>query len=161
MHTDVGTHTHACGVCARSHHTWLILWLSCDVLLSLSNSILNLPISSLSFVLASSAAWCWATIHPAVLHWGTSRLAPALHDDKHTDLFLCTSAGTLIGDIFRSTIAMSKGMRTKTNIYHLHVDSKKKWYKWTYTQNRATGIENKLMAVKGKWGEKNKLGVWD
>ena len=127
MHTDVGTqtHTHTCRACAHSHHTWLILWLSYDVLLSLSNSILNLPISSLSFVLASSAAWCWATIHPAVLHWGTSRLAPALHDDKHTHLFLCTSAGTLIGDIFRSTIAMSKGMRTKTNIYHLHVDSKK------------------------------------
>ena len=31
---------------------------------------------------------------------------------------------------------------------------KKKWYKWTYLQNRPTDIENKLMVTKGErgWG---------
>ena len=35
----------------------------------------------------------------------------------------------------------------------------KKWYKWTYLQNRnrVTGVENKLMVTKGG----DKLGDWD
>ena len=39
----------------------------------------------------------------------------------------------------------------------------KKWYKWTYLQNRnrLTGIENKLMVTKGERGGRDKLGVWD
>ena len=29
----------------------------------------------------------------------------------------------------------------------------KKWYKWTYLQNRLTDIENKIMVTKGeRWG---------
>ena len=38
----------------------------------------------------------------------------------------------------------------------------KKWYKWTYLQNRnrLTDIENKLMVTKGETG-RYKLGVWD
>ena len=40
----------------------------------------------------------------------------------------------------------------------------KKWYKWTYLQNRnrLTDIENKLTVTKGERGrERDKLGVWD
>ena len=41
----------------------------------------------------------------------------------------------------------------------------KKWYKWSYLQNRngLTDIENKLMVTKGERGSggKDKLGVWD
>ena len=54
----------------------------------------------------------------------------------------------------------------KTNTwYHSHVESKK-WYKWTYLQNknRFTDIENKVMVTKGESedaGGGNKLGVWD
>ena len=46
-------------------------------------------------------------------------------------------------------------------IYHLYVGSKK-WYKWTYLQNRSrvTNVENKLMVTKGIGGG-NKLGDWD
>ena len=38
--------------------------------------------------------------------------------------------------------------------YHLHVESKKKWYNWTYIKNRhrPTDIENKLMVTKGERG---------
>ena len=41
--------------------------------------------------------------------------------------------------------------------------SLKKWYKWTYLQNRnrVTDAENKLMVTTGgKWG-RDKLGDWD
>ena len=36
--------------------------------------------------------------------------------------------------------------------YRLYVESKKKWYKWTYLQNRNrfTDVENKLMVTKGE-----------
>ena len=41
----------------------------------------------------------------------------------------------------------------------------KKWYKWTYLQNRNrhTDLENKLMVTKGDSGDggRDKLGVWD
>ena len=41
----------------------------------------------------------------------------------------------------------------------------KKWYKWTYLQNRNwfTNIDNKLLVNKGESGEwgKDKLGIWD
>ena len=43
----------------------------------------------------------------------------------------------------------------------------KKWYKWTYLQNRnrLTDIENKLTVTKGdsgeEWRGREKLGVWD
>ena len=47
---------------------------------------------------------------------------------------------------------MEQLRQRKANItwYHLHVGSKKKWYKWTYSQNRNRGIdvENKLMVTK-------------
>ena len=46
----------------------------------------------------------------------------------------------------------TKWSQTKTNIiYHLYVESKH-WYKWTYSQNRLTDIENKLMVTKGESG---------
>ena len=32
----------------------------------------------------------------------------------------------------------------------LHVKSKKKWYKWSYVQDRFTDFENKLMVARGK-----------
>ena len=40
---------------------------------------------------------------------------------------------------------------------------KKKWYKWTYLQNRnrVTYVQNKLMVTKGEKGERDKLGEWD
>ena len=39
----------------------------------------------------------------------------------------------------------------------------KKWYKWTYLQNRnrVTDVENKLMVTKGDRGARNKLRDWD
>ena len=49
------------------------------------------------------------------------------------------------------TIILSEVRQGKTNTtwYHLYVDLKK-WYKWTYLQNRnrLTDIENKLMVTK-------------
>ena len=43
--------------------------------------------------------------------------------------------------------------KPKTNVwYHLYVESKKKWYKWTYLQNRNRETENKLMVTKGERG---------
>ena len=51
-------------------------------------------------------------------------------------------------------IILSEVSQTKTNIicYHLYVESKKKWYKWTYIQNRnrPIDVENKLMVTKGE-----------
>ena len=39
----------------------------------------------------------------------------------------------------------------------------KKWYKWTYLQNRNRhiDIENKLMVTKGERGGRDNLEVWD
>ena len=39
----------------------------------------------------------------------------------------------------------------------------KKWYKWTYLQNRnrPTDIENKHTVTKGERRGRDKLGVWD
>ena len=39
----------------------------------------------------------------------------------------------------------------------------KKWYKWTYVQNRnrPIDIEHKPVIIKGKRGARDKLGVWD
>ena len=52
-------------------------------------------------------------------------------------------------------IILSEVRQRKTNIiYHLYTESEKKWYKWTYLQNRnrLTDIENKLMVTKGESG---------
>ena len=53
------------------------------------------------------------------------------------------------------TVILSEVRQRKTNIvwYHLYVESKK-WYKWTYLQNRnrITDVENKLMVTKGEKG---------
>ena len=132
-HTD--THTHAEYVLTHTTHgSSYDCPIMCSCHLAVQPWIFPSPLWFLLW--PPSAAWCCAPMHPAVLHWGTSRLAPALRDDKHTHLFLCTSAGTLIGDIFRSTIAMSKGMRTKTNIYHLQVDSEKMIQMNLYTKQK-------------------------
>ena len=49
-------------------------------------------------------------------------------------------------------IILSEVRQRKMNIirYHLYVESKKKWYKWIYLQNRnrLTDIENKLMVTR-------------
>ena len=39
----------------------------------------------------------------------------------------------------------------------------KKWYKWTYIQdrNRPTDIENRLLVTKEESGWRDKLGVWN
>ena len=39
----------------------------------------------------------------------------------------------------------------------------KKWYKWTYLQNRNrfTDLENELMVPGGDGGRRDRLGVWD
>ena len=54
-------------------------------------------------------------------------------------------------------IILSEVSQRKVNIiwYHLYMESKKSWYKWTYLQNRnrLTDIENKLMVTKGEGGE--------
>ena len=48
------------------------------------------------------------------------------------------------------------------NIYNTYMWNLKKWYKWTYFQNRnrVTEIGNKFMVTKGEVGE-SKLGGWD
>ena len=50
----------------------------------------------------------------------------------------------------------------KTNIiwYHLNMESKKKWYKGTYLQNRnrVTDIRNKLAVTKGERGGEGWIG---
>ena len=36
----------------------------------------------------------------------------------------------------------------------------KKWYKWTYLQNRFTDFKNKCMVTKGeRWEQRDKLGA--
>jgi len=57
-------------------------------------------------------------------------------------------------------IKLSEVSQKKTNIwYHLHMESKKKLYKWAYLQNRniLTDIENKLMITKEEAGMGEKL----
>ena len=55
-----------------------------------------------------------------------------------------------------SHIKWSKSDReTQISYDSTYVESKKKWYKWTYLQNRSrlTDIENKLRITKGdSWG---------
>ena len=62
-------------------------------------------------------------------------------------------------------IILSEESQTKTNIiwYHLYVESNKKWYKWTYLQNRNwfTDLEIKLMVTKGEMEEDDQLGDRD
>ena len=55
----------------------------------------------------------------------------------------------------------TKLSQIKTNIvwYYLYMESKT-WYKWIYTQNRPTDLENKPMVTKVDVG-RNTLGVWD
>ena len=49
-------------------------------------------------------------------------------------------------------IILNEVSQRKTNIlwYHLHVESKKKKYKWTYLQDRLTDIENKHDYQRGR-----------
>ena len=52
--------------------------------------------------------------------------------------------------------------KDKYYMISLHVESKK-WYKWTYLQNRNrhTDIENKFTVTKGKREvRRDKLGIW-
>ena len=54
-------------------------------------------------------------------------------------------------------IPSEASQRTRNIKWHsLYAESKSKWYKWTYLQNRnrLTDLENKLMVTRGKgWGE--------
>ena len=52
-------------------------------------------------------------------------------------------------------IVSEVSQRKKNIVWHsLYVESKKKWYKWTYLQkrNRLTDLENELMVARGKDG---------
>ena len=52
-------------------------------------------------------------------------------------------------------IVSDVSQRKKNIVWHsLYVESKKKWYKWTYLQkrNRLTDLENELMVARGKDG---------
>ena len=57
-------------------------------------------------------------------------------------------------------VILSEVSQRKKNIirYHLYMESFKKRSKWTYTTEIDSKTENKLMVVKGDWGDK--LGVW-
>ena len=65
----------------------------------------------------------------------------------------------------QGSIVLSEVRQRKTNImwYCLTVEAKKKWYKWTYLQNRnrLKDIENKLMVITGERRKRDKLGVWN
>ena len=63
-------------------------------------------------------------------------------------------------------LPLSEMCQTKTNLkgYHLYLESKKKkWYKWTYFQNRNrfTYLENKHYYQRGREEGRDNLGVWD
>ena len=47
--------------------------------------------------------------------------------------------------------------------HDIYMGSLKRWYKWTYLQNRhrLTDLENKFMVTKGKGRVRGKLGGWD
>ena len=51
---------------------------------------------------------------------------------------------------------VSQREKEKHHMISLYVESKKKWYKWTYLQNRnrLTDLENKLVVTGGKGGGK-------
>ena len=61
-------------------------------------------------------------------------------------------------------IILSEVNQTNIMCYHFYVESKK-WYKWTYLQNRNrfTDIEKKFMVTKGEinYSGGDKLEVWD
>ena len=39
---------------------------------------------------------------------------------------------------------------------HLYAESKRKWYKWMYLQNRNKDLEYELMVIRGEgWGKKD------
>ena len=55
-----------------------------------------------------------------------------------------------------------KSDRERQILYDIaYMPNLKKWYKWTYLQNRnwVTDVENKLMVTKGEEGD-DKLGDW-
>ena len=59
-------------------------------------------------------------------------------------------------------IRLSEESQAKTNIlpYHLHVESKNMWYKWTYLQNRSR-LKEQIYGYCGEsWGE-GQIEVWD
>ena len=60
-------------------------------------------------------------------------------------------------------ITLSEVRQTNIIWYRLYVESKK-WYQWTYLQNRnrLRDLENKLMVTtEERWGARDKLGGWD
>ena len=63
--------------------------------------------------------------------------------------FVATSMGL-------ECVMLSEASQTKRNIiwYPLYAESKKKWYKWSYLQNRLTDLEKELMVTSGGgWGK--------
>ena len=58
----------------------------------------------------------------------------------------------------------TKWSKSEREIYDItYMWNIKKWYKWTYLQNRNrfTDIENKHIVDKGERGMRDKLGIWD
>ena len=67
-------------------------------------------------------------------------------------------------------VMLSEASQRKRNIVRclLYAESKKKWYKWTYLQNRnrLTDLENDLWEQaygfqRGRMGGRDSQGVWD
>ena len=60
--------------------------------------------------------------------------------------------------------SQSQENQRRNIIWHtLYVKSKKKWYKWTYLQNRnkLTDLENEFVVTGGQAEEKGMLKSWD
>ena len=65
--------------------------------------------------------------------------------------------------IYLGIIILSEVNQTKKCKYHMVslMKNQKKWYKWTYLQNRFTDLKNELMVIRGEgWGA-GILRVWD
>ena len=60
-------------------------------------------------------------------------------------------------------IILSEVNQTKTNTWYTYMWNLKKWYKWTYLQNRNTfsDIEKKLIVTKGEREKSRGLGLKD
>ena len=91
-------------------------------------------------------AW-WAAVYGVTqsrtwLQWLSSSSSSSSNRDCHTERSKSFREGEIPGD-------------------SLYVESKKKWYKWTYKTERLTDLENDLIVARRKAGGRDSLGVWD
>ena len=119
---------------------------------------------SISLILMSTCARCnfyeqalsWATHGENYSGWHSPCPSMQTPRSRHT---LCNCLQRLcFGG--RSTVilgwtnlrGLARQRRRNVTWHPLYVGSKKKWYKWTYSQNRKrlTDLENKLMVAGGK-----------